>query len=141
MTVRGRLIQFFAVLALAAGSLVTLPAQPAAAANGCSGTVEAWNDWYDSAGRLAAKTYYYDEGANTCVNLVAQGIYYGQSKYMSIKLCDSYNSGCVSDSGTFLYYAGPVRRPADVCLWAVSTMKNSAGTTIVNKSTYVPPCN
>ncbi|MEU6883111.1 hypothetical protein [Streptomyces sp. NPDC046712] len=141
MTIRARLVQFFAVFALAVGSVVTLPAQPAAAANGCNGDLVAWNSWYDSAGRLAAKTNYYDEGAYTCVNLVAQGIYYGQSKYMAIKLCDSYNSGCVSDAGTFLYYAGPVRRPSGVCLWAVSTMKNSAGTTIVNKSTYVPPCN
>ncbi|WP_418960596.1 hypothetical protein [Streptomyces tritici] len=141
MTLRARIVQLFAVLALAAGSVVALPAQPAAAANGCNGTAFASNSWYDSAGRLAAKTYYHDEGSYMCVNLVAQGIYYGQTKWMSIKLCDSYNSGCVTDAGYFQYYAGPVRRPEGVCLWAVSTMKNSSGTTIVDKGHYVPPCN
>lgn len=136
-----RLATWIAPLAIAAGSLVAMPAQSASAADGCTGSPTAWNNWDDSAGRLAARTYYYEESSGTiCVNLVSQGIYYGSAKYMSIKLCNPAAAACVTDSGTYKYYAGPVRKKWDVCLYVVQTMHTASGTTIVNKHTYAPPC-
>lgn len=125
---------------LAATSLtaVAVPAQATTQA-ACTSDWNSHRDYKDSAGRLAAIAYQYfsADGDTTCVKLVAQGIYYGMSKYMSLTVCDGTN--CTTDSGTFKYYAGPLSK-ADHCISVRNVMRNSAGATIMDHRLAMGSC-
>ncbi|HET8718468.1 MAG TPA: hypothetical protein VFM50_12030 [Nocardioidaceae bacterium] len=70
-----------------------------------------------------------DDG--TCVNLVAKGQYYGRTKWMRVKVCNSRRENCKVDKGYFDYYAGPVYYSAH-CVWARVKMNDGYGNTIMD---------
>lgn len=122
------------------GSLVLLPAGAAQADNGCPGTRDAWRTWLDDAGRVAAATELYDTADGGCVSLVSKGIYSGKSKYMRLTVCTTAKTNCVTDSGTFQYYAGPIYRTGSECYWIHATMGDGNGHTIFDKTEYFGYC-
>lgn len=106
-------------LGLISASAVTLSPQASAAASGCSGTRVESRAAKNSAGTTLAWLNVYWDGTNNCAELQSSGTTWGKSKVMSVGIascplsskgeayCDSIDFD--GDTGTFLYYAGPVR--------------------------------
>lgn len=111
-TLNRRVRRPLTALLLLAGVAAAIPAtaSTASAADGIcpSGNyAPASENFYDNAGHLAAIATIFRYQWGTCADLVAQGVYYGESKYMSITTY-SDNATSASDSGYYRYYAGPV---------------------------------
>lgn len=122
-------------LALVAGAFTVIPVTAGAASADsicASGYLTSSSKYfYDDSGHLAAVGNLFRYRWGTCADLVAQGSYYGESKYMSIATySDNGTSG--SDSGYYSYYAGPVDVSDSVgglcaTTWVVMHYPNGAG--------------
>lgn len=128
-------------LAVLASAAVAIPvtASTASAADAICPSGEytsASENFYDNGGNLAAIAHLYSYRWGTCADLVAQGSYYGQSKYMSISTY-SDNATSASDSGTYRYYAGPISlndSVAGLCATTHVVMHYPNGAGMINTS-------
>ncbi|MFD7949357.1 hypothetical protein [Streptomyces sp. NPDC059744] len=83
-------------------------AGPAAASGyGCNGSLIDTINHTSSSGALVAKTFLYWDGTYNCAVAVKQGSYYGTSSRMDLSL--GTPDKLVGDSGSYSYYAGPIR--------------------------------
>lgn len=129
----------FAALAILGGTMAAgvVSAGPAAAASACP-NARSWN-FYDSSGHLAAIGYFEDDGTNLCAQLVSQGAYYGERKWMEVDLNDGNGHTYIVDGKYYYYYAGPVTAPMPgwpVCPQAHFQMDDSGGNQILNYTTH-----
>jgi len=122
-------------LALLGGAAAVVPATAgtASADTICASGYysSASENFYDNSGHLAAVATIFRYRWGTCSDLVAQGVYSGESKYMSITTY-SDNGTSASDSGNYHFYAGPVNlsdNVAGLCAttWVVMHYPNGAG--------------
>lgn len=123
-------------LALVGGALAVVPATAGSAAADticASGYLTSSSEkFYDNSGHLAAIANLFRYRWGTCADLVAQGVYAGESKYMSIKTYSDNGTSASSDYGNYRYYAGPVNLPDNVdglcaTTWVVMHYPNGAG--------------
>jgi hypothetical protein len=129
-----------AATALVSGSLVggVAAAGPASAATGCASDYSlSWSfPYYDGSGHLAAIGYLYQYSQGACAELVSQGSYSGEGKYMEVQIKSPapYLVPLITDQGTYAYYAGPITATPGYgsCLVAAFKMNNSSGGTVVN---------
>lgn len=124
------------------GSVVFLPTAPANADFGCPGDKDSWRDYMDLSGTtLAARLRQHDmDGNNVCINLVAQNEYFGRSKWMSIRVCNTVGENCKVNEGYFKEHAGPVTYPAN-CVKVRSKMNDGHGNTIMDHWMFMGACN
>lgn len=131
-----------AALAILGGTVAggVAAAGPAAAASTACPNAESF-DFYDSSGHLAAIGYYERFGGNGndfCAQLIAQGAYYGESKYMEVDINNGNGSKYITDGGYYSYYAGPItlQYPGyPACPQVHFQMDDSSGNQILN---YAP---
>ncbi|UUW90965.1 hypothetical protein [Pimelobacter simplex] len=134
------ILRIIGVLLAASAALVVIPNAPAQADNGCPGTRDSWRQYRDSAGTIAAVLQSYDTADGVCINLVSKNQYAGVSKYMSLRVCDEARANCVTDSGNFASYAGPIYRSLP-CVTVRSTMRAPNGTLIMDNWSIGGSCN
>lgn len=122
-------------LALVGGAVAVVPATAGTAAADSICASGYYNtrseNFYDNSGHLAAVANIFSYQWGTCADLVAQGVYSGESKYMRITTY-SDNGTSATDSGNYRYYAGPVNlsdNVAGLCAttWVVMHYPNGAG--------------
>jgi hypothetical protein len=121
-------------LAVMLGSVLAavVPATTADAVGNCPGSDYAQRNYYYG-GSLAA-VLCFDAVTGGPATLQSIGKYRGVPKTMSLTVCKLGSSGpyaCVTDSGTFSYYAGPIAQPGG-CEYFKSVMWDGHGTRIVN---------
>lgn len=130
----------------AALTVVVIPlAAPASADDGCPGTRYVWSNYY-SAGVVAAQLQAYNAGTQAlCVNFVSRNQYSGRAKFMSLKVCNDLKASCLTNSGTFRYYAGPITyhfpKYTPLCAWAAVKMYDGYGNLIINTGEFIGTCN
>ena len=118
-----------AFMTLAAGVLVVALAN--AGTGSCEGTrIALLTHTSTRSGDVIAKTGVYDNGTRICAVSVKQGYFYGKDTWMSLTL---FKTGTTpdSDTGTFLYQAGPVRKNRDGCVNVELDMRNLQGQLIL----------
>jgi hypothetical protein len=132
----------FVALTLLGGTMAggVALAGPAAAATGCPtspGASSSW-DFYDSSGHLAAIGYLYSDVNSSCAELVSQGAYYGERKWMHVDINDGFGTTYITDQNYYSYYAGPITGPGyPVCPEAHFQMDDSSGNQILNYQTHI----
>lgn len=110
---------------------VVATAAPAHAGYGCPGDWDIKRDFLDDAGRLAASTQVHESASGWCVQVVSKGPYAGVSKYMRVRVCDSFREACKEEAGKFETYVGPVYYDYQ-CVWVRSTSYDGKGGQIMD---------
>jgi hypothetical protein len=139
--------KLFVALALMVSSalFVVIPAGAAHADFGCPGTRDVWRPYNNSNGVVAAETQLYKTASGVCVNLVSRNQYYNRDKNMLLTVCTVQHTGCVTNSGNFAQYAGPIDFPIGgnnpKCVYVRSKMGDGYGNLIMDDWIYLGSCN
>lgn len=133
-------LRLVSTLVLAGAFLGSAPMAPAQAAQ-CGGTWVYRNNFRDIDGNLVAQVNFFKStnGAE-CFRMESIGPWEGITKYMSLTVC---GSTCISDSGNFANYAGPVTKNEAnrSCYQLYLIVHEPNGRNIFQQNTFGGSCN